>query len=428
MKHLFTRAMALTVILLAAGFTACESPAGGGGGEAENGRLIITGFPAGAALVATVYNYSGTIANQLEYVSAIANPIGVSPAGTSSPVTLYRTDAGGGTFTQNGVFLVALVDSANPASGVLFKTGVSFANGNAAINYGELVRLADLPLGGGDDFSINQVTVSAASPSVSRGSNVQFSAVVTGTGNPPQAVSWSITGSHAAGTSITNGLLSVTVDEPASSLTVRAASVLDPSKYGEETVAVTGGGGGFSINQVTVSPANASVSRGSSVPFSAVVTGTGNPPQTVSWSITGSHAAGTSITNGLLSVAADEPASSLTVRAASTVDSSKYGEAVAAIGGDLPSGGALITITFEGPNEDITIADEVVSGSLTLSVANAGTYSNFRWTLDGAERSETSGSITINTAALDIGPHRITVIAVKAGISYSREIKFQVNG
>jgi hypothetical protein len=79
-----------------------------------------------------------------------------------------------------------------------------------------------------------------------------------------------------------------------------------------------------------------------------------------------------------------------------------------------------------GGSTSTDIAD--VGATLTLSVANAGSYSNFRWILDGTERSETTGSITIDTTVLDIGLHRITVIAVKAGISYSREIKFQVNG
>jgi hypothetical protein len=73
-------------------------------------------------------------------------------------------------------------------------------------------------------------------------------------------------------------------------------------------------------------------------------------------------------------------------------------------------------------------ASETLSGSLTISVANAGGYSNFRWILDGTEQNVTTGSITIDTTTLDIGPHRITVMAVKAGITYSRELTFQVNG
>jgi hypothetical protein len=75
-----------------------------------------------------------------------------------------------------------------------------------------------------------------------------------------------------------------------------------------------------------------------------------------------------------------------------------------------------------------TAGERPVSGSLTLSVANAGGYSNFRWILDGVPRPDTTATITIDTGSLDIGPHRITVIAVKAGKSYSREIRFRVNG
>jgi hypothetical protein len=89
------------------------------------------------------------------------------------------------------------------------------------------------------------------------------------------------------------------------------------------------------VTSVTVSTAGnaASVAKNGTLQFSALVTGTNNPAQTVTWYIeTGGAAAGTSISaNGLLTVAADEALASLTVKATSTVDTSKSGAATVTI-------------------------------------------------------------------------------------------------
>lgn len=78
------------------------------------------------------------------------------------------------------------------------------------------------------------------------------------------------------------------------------------------------------ITSVSVSPANATVEAGQTVQFSATVSGTGEFSQEVTWSVSGGVSAGTSISaDGLLTVAADETATSLTVMATASGDSSK---------------------------------------------------------------------------------------------------------
>lgn len=76
------------------------------------------------------------------------------------------------------------------------------------------------------------------------------------------------------------------------------------------------------ITGVVVSPETATVQQGNTQPFNATVTGSGNLSSAqVHWSLTGSNSAsnGTSISDsGLLNVAADEKAESLTVTAAVT--------------------------------------------------------------------------------------------------------------
>jgi len=74
------------------------------------------------------------------------------------------------------------------------------------------------------------------------------------------------------------------------------------------------------VISVIVSPATATVATGQTQQFAAEVNGTNNPANTVTWMVEGGGN-GTGIsTSGLLTVAANETSSRLTVRATSTVD------------------------------------------------------------------------------------------------------------
>jgi hypothetical protein len=84
------------------------------------------------------------------------------------------------------------------------------------------------------------------------------------------------------------------------------------------------------VSAVTVSPATASVAKGKTHQFTAAVTGTNSPAQTVTWSVSGG-VEGTTITGGLLTVAAAETAATLTVKATSTVDTGKSGTATVTV-------------------------------------------------------------------------------------------------
>jgi uncharacterized repeat protein (TIGR02543 family) len=105
------------------------------------------------------------------------------------------------------------------------------------------------------------------------------------------------------------------------------------------------------VLSVAVTPAAVAVQKGYAQPFSATVTVQGNAAQTVAWSVIGG-AAGTSISaTGLLTVVASETASRLTVRATSTVDAAKYGEATVKVS-STPTGvaGALSAHVSLSPN------------------------------------------------------------------------------
>jgi hypothetical protein len=91
---------------------------------------------------------------------------------------------------------------------------------------------------------------------------------------------------------------------------------------------------------VTVSPATATVTKGGTQQFTATVSGTNSSAQTVTWSIVQTNKnAGTTInSNGLLTVAAAENLTSLTVRATSTADTGKSGTATVTISGSVTGG------------------------------------------------------------------------------------------
>ena len=88
--------------------------------------------------------------------------------------------------------------------------------------------------------------------------------------------------------------------------------------------------------------------RDSARTFGVAVLGTGDPSQEVTWSVQGNESDSTSIDeNGKLTIGEDESAKTLTVKATSTVDSSK-------------SASATVTVTekAEEVSDDLQLVDE----------------------------------------------------------------------
>ena len=192
------------------------------------------------------------------------------------------------------------------------------------------------------DPTVTGITVTPVTADVNQGGNATFMAAVAGTNNPPQTVTWSIVETDKkAGTAITaGGVLTVAADEPSGkTFTIQASSTLTgyTGVYGQAIVTVVDTNS-TTVSAITVMPATANVIRGESRTFTASVTGSNNPPQTVTWSIVETDKkAGTAITaGGVLTVAADEPAEkTLTIRASSTLTGYThfYGDAAVTVKG-----------------------------------------------------------------------------------------------
>ena len=182
-----------------------------------------------------------------------------------------------------------------------------------------------------DAVSVTGVTVSPKNVNIPMGGVYQFTAAVTGEGNAPGGVIWSVSGAQPTKAEIDwTGKLMIPPDELNTSLTVKAVSIYNPSVSDTATVTVTGGES--VIDKVTVSPATTAVNKGSTKQFTAEVILKRPAPQGVVWSVTGGTASQIT-SSGLLSVGAGETAGSLTVTATSVEDATKFGTARVTVNG-----------------------------------------------------------------------------------------------
>jgi len=170
---------------------------------------------------------------------------------------------------------------------------------------------------------VTSITVTPSTATVTKGQTRQFCSTVTGTNNPSQAVTWSVIGGNSTNTNISsNGLLSVARNDPSSTLTVRAVSTADATKSASASVTLLDIPP--TVASVTISPSVTTVLRGNSQQFRATVQGEHNPAQTVVWTISGNTHSGTTISDdGFLSIASNETAKKVILKATSTVDPNK---------------------------------------------------------------------------------------------------------
>jgi hypothetical protein len=67
--------------------------------------------------------------------------------------------------------------------------------------------------------------------------------------------------------------------------------------------------------------------------------------------------------------------------------------------------------------------------SITVADHNDDSYDDVVWYIDGAEADSglvVDGTLTLNAAALDWGPHYLTVVVKVGGLLYSKEVTFEV--
>jgi hypothetical protein len=201
-----------------------------GGSATLTGSVSLPGFikvGVAASAITDALNGTGALSYQWEIGGSATTGFAAISGATGASYTPVAAD--------EGKYLRVLVNRAGYTGGVT-SAAVQVQGANA------------------EPPTVTGVTVTAAASSVAKGGAVQFSAVVAGTGNPSQAVTWTIDSSGgAAGTGISGGgLLSVAAEETAASITVRATSTVDTSKSGTASVTVTGSGPG-TASSLTIS-------------------------------------------------------------------------------------------------------------------------------------------------------------------------------
>lgn len=104
---------------------------------------------------------------------------------------------------------------------------------------------------------VDSVSVTPATANVTLGWVKQFTAHVITNPDVSPAVTWSVVGAASAGTTVSaDGLLSVAADESASSLTVVATSVVDPTKAGSAQVTLAPPGTTAVVVKANTTPAS----------------------------------------------------------------------------------------------------------------------------------------------------------------------------
>jgi hypothetical protein len=169
------------------------------------------------------------------------------------------------------------------------------------------------------------------------------------------------------------------------------------------------------VISVSVSPATASVQKGTTQKFTATVSVLGGVAQTVTWSVTNGVVRTSINASGVLTVASTETAATLIVTATSTVDSSKKGTATVTIPGNT----AIAANTYQAltaypnpllneqliiSNEQLKIGDRIEVYSLTGTLLKT-------FVAAGAKSS-------IDLSALPAG-----VYVVKAGNAVAKVVK-----
>lgn len=198
---------------------------------------------------------------------------------------------------------------------------------------------------------------------------------------------------NGAGVTITMGSLTTTT----SALTVAGGGTTTP-ETGVTSVTVAAAG-----DATTVVP-------GGTLQFSATVNGDAGVSQEVTWAVSGNNSVDTTIDeSGLLTVAADEDATSLTVTATSVADTSKSGTATVSVEALVE----VTSVTVEPASENIA-----PTGTLQFKATVAGTNNtqDVTWKVESDKGALEAGTEISDTGLLTVGATEAenTVLTVTA--------------
>jgi hypothetical protein len=274
---------------------------------------------------------------------------------------------------------------------------------------------------------------------VVKGGNQTFSATVTGTNNPAQTVTWSVSGG-GTGTSInTGGVLTVAANESAVSLTVTATSTVDTAKSGTAEAIIQTVVNAFDLTALLTAPA-----KGAAPVTTAI--NTAQYTGTVAWqtssgaAFTGGTFAAASVYKALVTFNAKSgytftgvAANSFTYTGATATNTANSGTvtltfpatAQAAGSADITVGFAYGEITITGSDGNNVISKSGTNSPISLSLSASG-YTDVVWYVDGNAAGISGTAITIGADAYRTGSHTVTFTGKRGGVPYARVLPFTV--
>jgi alpha-L-arabinofuranosidase len=284
----------------------------------QSPSFTLTGLQPGTAYYMNVFSWNTgqAIGQQMWVTTAAANSTITSvtascPSGTlisGGTTTCAATVKGTGSYSS-AVTWSASAGSITPA-GVLTAPSSGTSVTVTATSTQDPTKSSSVVVPVTPSATISSISVVCGTGSVLAGGTVACTAPVTGTGSFSSAVTWSTSG----GVITSNGVL--TAPTTGAAVTVTATSVQNTAKSASAVVSITPLA---TITGVSVVCQATTVVAGATTNCASTVTGTSNFSSGVTWSATGG-----SITPAGL-VTAPTTGTSMTVKATSTQDTTKYG-------------------------------------------------------------------------------------------------------
>ena len=238
---------------------------------------------------------------------------------------------------------------------------------------------------------VTKVTITEKVDMMKLGESAMFKAIVEGVNLDNTNVVWVVNGKSSESTKIeSDGKLTIGADEVAAILEVEARSAFDPTKndkvkveiYENKPVVVT----------MELTPENAVVKTGATQEFTATVNAPEGTDTAVVWTVEGNVSENTKVSeNGVLTVASDETAETLTVKATSKAD-------------DRVAKTATVTV-----EKVVTTVDKVTVAPSADVKVKPGTTQKFTATVEGTNLTDTtvtwsvSGNASANTKVAEDG-------------------------
>lgn len=286
--------------------------------------------------VTGIGKYKGYIANttfdiiSLQSIEIIGNTAIVSGDSTNPTAIAHYSDS-----STKDVTSLATWTSSNPSVATVDSSG------NVTGKKAGTVTISAVVADGSSITGSIQITVSNPFKSVTDIKGVPTTAVsgipLTLTGNPDpidatnQTITWSLKDAGTTEASILGNVLSM-VSAGKVTVTATIANGISQGTDFKKDFDIIVTIPTPTVTSVTVSPSTATVTTGATQQFGAVVNGENSPSQDVDWSVNGNSSSNTKISSsGILTIGADETATTLTIKGTSVLDKTKSSTAVVTV-------------------------------------------------------------------------------------------------